>query len=148
MHIDLWQSCHFGISKTGCSSCVNKRTAETGHLSWQLEEMHGHYVVIYIHRYPQTEQIQSEESQIHRVAQCILRGWGRWPLADPCWECPFKEAKMWGPKNRITMRVKKSVNIAVLDQSVSSKFQTFQVIKKRELYFYKEKFYGSSFLHY
>ena len=36
-HIDLWQTLHLGIVKTGFSSCVNKRTAEAGHVGWQPE---------------------------------------------------------------------------------------------------------------
>ena len=32
LHIDLWQNCQSGISGTGCSSCVNRKTA---HMGWQ-----------------------------------------------------------------------------------------------------------------
>ena len=32
-----WQTLQLGISKTGCSSNVNERTAEAGHVGWQPE---------------------------------------------------------------------------------------------------------------
>ena len=126
----LWYSRQSEISGTGCSSCVNRKTAR---VSWQANRDHGSH-----------NRKTWSDGQSGSYGQQIARG--SRGLVAPGGTRLSKDVRPW---YEIITWFKKTVNMAVLHQSVSAsyvslssftlpEFWTFQKVIKRVIYFRKE----------
>ena len=115
---DLWQIRQSGISGTGCSSGINRKTAYVG---WQAEVDHVNHrpeelvavMKLFIYRYPRRDAVSygSHRRSVRPTTKTRLKSpWtppgGQWHTAVTGWESHAKEVRTQGPEYGITTCVK------------------------------------------